>query len=449
MIQYPEPFLQDMQELLGEEYPSYQSVLQDHPFRAVRVNTLKCSVDSFLEKHLFDLKPTPFCKESFYVPYDTPQLGRHPYHHAGAFYLQEPSASSVAEILDVKPGDRVLDLCAAPGGKSTQIAAKLMGEGLLWSNEYVMSRAKILLSNIERMGIRNAVVSSMHPEPLCERLSGYFDKVLVDAPCSGEGMFRKEKEAIENWSKENVKACAVRQLKILENAANTLKQGGILVYSTCTFSLEENEQVIDAFLQSHPEFSLERIDVPFGRPSTVHISSENDFTKVRRIFPMDGGEGHFIAKMVRTEGEINQSEYPIPKLKEKELVKSFLKETFPQMNTERLININTQVYSLPDELPLLDGMNILRAGVLCGQIKPKRFEPHHHLYTSSKKEDTNQSIDLSLDDPQLISYLKGQAIPVSLQKGYTMVCVNGISLGFGKVSDGMLKNHYPKGLRLL
>ena len=224
-----------MKSMLGDEYDDYLEYYNSSDnFRGLRVNTLKCSADKLKSLLDFELEPTPFCEDGFYIPPFVSSVGNNPLHHAGAFYVQEPSATSAVTMLDVKKGDKVLDLCAAPGGKSTQIAAKLRGEGLLWSNEIVRNRAIILLSNIERMGVRNSVVSNCRPDILCERLSGYFDKVLVDAPCSGEGMFRKN-SAAQEWSIEHVRSCAERQLKILNSARYTLKGGGVLVYSTCTF----------------------------------------------------------------------------------------------------------------------------------------------------------------------------------------------------------------------
>ena len=256
--------------------------------KGLRVNTLKIDPERFLKFHLA-AAPTPFCKEGFYIPSEE-KLGNHPLHHAGAFYLQEPSAMSAVTALDPRPGDRVLDLCAAPGGKSTQIAARLSGAGFLLSNEIVKSRANILLSNMERMGVLNAAVTNCHPDVIADACFEAFDKVLVDAPCSGEGMIRKDPTILENWSEENVTACALRQQKILNSAARCLKPGGVLVYSTCTFSKEEDEDVIEQFLKEHSEFSLEPIAASFGRPAI-------DLPSARRILWTDGGEGHFVARL--------------------------------------------------------------------------------------------------------------------------------------------------------
>ena len=296
-----EDFLVRMKSLLGGEYDSFLKYYEAEHFRGLRVNTLKCTPEKLKELVGFELKPTPFCPNGFYIPGEVQSLGNSPLHHCGAFYIQEPSATSAAEMLGVEESDFVLDLCAAPGGKSTQIGAMLNGTGLLWSNEIVRNRANILLSNIERMGISNAVVSNAHPEQLCERLAGRFDKVLVDAPCSGEGMFRKNGEAQTEWSVEHVRSCAERQLHILDSAKKALRPGGVLVYSTCTFSREENEGVISRFLDKNPDFVLEDPGVSFGRPTMEHA---------RRIFPMDGGEGHFAARL-RKKGESGRISVPV------------------------------------------------------------------------------------------------------------------------------------------
>ena len=292
-------FLERMKSLLGGEFDAWLKIYNsDDVFRGLRVNTLKCSADKLREHIGFELRQTPFCLEGFYIPSDISGIGNLPLHHAGAFYVQEPSATSAVTMLGVEKGDKVLDLCAAPGGKSTQIASALGGEGLLWSNEIVRNRAIILLSNIERMGVKNAVVSNCRPDILCDKLTGYFDKVLVDAPCSGEGMFRKN-SAAEEWSAEHVKSCADRQLKILNSAKRALKQNGVMVYSTCTFSREENEGVVEEFLKQNPDFEIEDSGVSFGRPTLDYA---------RRIFPMDGGEGHFAVRLRKNGAEMSVPE---------------------------------------------------------------------------------------------------------------------------------------------
>ena len=289
-MELPAAFEKRMQDMLGEEYTAFRASYDEPHKRGIRLNTVKCTKEQLERALPFTPVQTPFSPLSFYAPTDT-KMAALPLYHAGAFYSQEPSASSAVTLLAPEPGDKVLDLCAAPGGKSTQIAALTGDTGLLWSNEVVRNRAAILSSNLERMGVRNTVVSSVYPEMLAEKLGGYFDKVLVDAPCSGEGMFRRDPVAVQEWSPEHVETCAVRQLAILSSAAQCVREGGVLVYSTCTFSMEENEGVVQKFLESHPEFVLEKPNVTFGRPAYG--------VDAVRIFPMDGGEGHFAARFRR------------------------------------------------------------------------------------------------------------------------------------------------------
>ena len=298
-MELPAAFLQAMERLLGTEYPVFLQSYQQPPRRGLRRNPLKCSQPQLEAALPFALEPTAFSPLSYAFAAGEEGVGRLPAHHAGLFYVQEPSACSAVTVLDPQPGEKVLDLCAAPGGKSTQIAGLLAGEGLLWSNEIVKSRAQALLSNVERLGVANAVVSSCHPQRLCQSLQGFFDKVLVDAPCSGEGMFRRDPAAVAQWSPESPAACAQRQRAILDSAALAVREGGVLVYSTCTFSREENEDNVRWFLSAHPEFALLPIEAGFGRPGVEGLP-------VRRIYPMDGGEGHFVAKFQRVGKNIDK-----------------------------------------------------------------------------------------------------------------------------------------------
>lgn len=436
-------FLLRMKSLLGDEFENFLEFYEADNFRGLRVNTLKCSAQKLQALLDFELKSTPFCSEGFYIPPHISSLGNSPLHHSGAFYIQEPSATSAVTMLDVQEGDYVLDLCAAPGGKSTQIGAKLNGTGLLWSNEIVKSRANILLSNIERMGISNAVVSNAHPDLLCERLSNCFDKVLVDAPCSGEGMFRKNCEAQSEWSVEHVQSCAQRQLLILGSAKKALKDGGVLVYSTCTFSQEENEGVITQFLSENPEFELEDANVSFGRPTLEYA---------RRIFPMDGGEGHFAARL-RKKG----SSYPTPSSsKQNSKIDSEILDFYDKLFIDRPFGenikiVNSKIIILPKNFDFdIKGLPVLRAGVILGELVKNRIEPHHSVFMAAKKQDCKSVVDFDVSSKEISAFLHGEEIPVSPDtKGYTAVCVNSITTGFGKASNGRLKNKYPKGLRIL
>ncbi len=448
-MRLPLEFQNRMKEMLGGEYDRFVSACDNELFRGMRVNTLKTDKNFLFEKLGFVPKSSPFCNDSFYIPNEIKSFGNHPLHHAGAYYIQEPSAASAVEIMDIKEGDRVLDLCAAPGGKTTQIAAKLNGEGLIWSNEYVKSRTTSLISNIERMGIKNAVVSNTHPEELCERLSGFFNKILVDAPCSGEGMFRKEPEALLNWSVENSKTCGERQLGILNSAKKALRKGGILCYSTCTFSYFENEEVIDRFLSENPDFEL--IDMPFSFGTagfTKYAPNTPDIIKTRHIFPQDGGEGHYIALM-RKKDDSHNGEIPILKPKkssQKDIADEFIAENFDGISPENVHLIGEKVY-ISSFVPDIK-CGILRSGVLAGEIKGKRFEPSHNLYSAYGKQAKNR-LNLPLADERVEKYLHGEEIECEEISGYTALLLEGIPLSFGKASNGRLKNHYPKGLRIL
>lgn len=420
---------------LGDEYEIFEKEFLKKPVKGVRVNPLKADVKTV--KTAFELfEPTKFSPFSFATNIE--KFGNMPMHSAGAFYSQEPSAASAVTVLAPKEGDKVLDLCAAPGGKSTQIAGLLNGTGLLWSNEIVKNRANILLSNIERMGIKNAVVSSAYPEVLCSKLAGFFDKVLVDAPCSGEGMFRKNDEAVNDWSLEHVKACAIRQIQILNSAAKAVKENGVLVYSTCTFSKEENEDVCTAFLLENKEFELEKINVNFGRDA-MGINA-------LRIYPMDGGEGHFVAKFKRiSSNNFSPKPFSYPTKENKDAIELY-QSIFKDKIFGKVINIHDKLIILPEDLPDFKGIQVLRAGVELGEVKAKRIEPSHNLFTVQQAKNCRNLINLKSDDEILKKYLHGEEIPCNA-KSYTAVAVNSVVLGFGKASGGMLKNRYPKGLR--
>ncbi len=437
----PDGFLECMKHTLGKDYDEYIEYLDKVPYRGLRVNTLKATPEKVNNALDFLLSETPFCEQGFYIDNDLKGVGNHPYHHAGAFYLQEPSAMSAVEALGVNKGDKVLDLCAAPGGKSTQIAAKLGGTGLLWANEYVSSRAKILYSNIERCGVTNAVVSNADTTQIAKNLQGFFDKVLVDAPCSGEGMIRRESNAITEWKKENREMCAKRQAEILDNASLCLKQDGILVYSTCTLSLEENEYTVEAFLNRHTDFELVEIEKSFGR------SGYTDKTKLtRRILFADGGEGHFVAKLKKKSTENCLVKEFQNNCENSKIFDEFYESVFNDKAKNVHIN-NGVVYLLPDLYPQTKGIKILKAGIKAGEIVKNRFVPSHELFVSKSLCQIKQVENLTLNDKRVFDFLKGLEIDCD-KKGYVGVAVDGIMLGFGKASNGKLKNHYPKGLRI-
>ena len=437
-------FFERMKAFMGDDYDRYLETVDKEPYHAIRVNTLKISSDELLPLLPFAGEQVPFCRDGYYVSAE--KLGKHPLHHAGAFYVQEPSAMSAVTVLDVRPGDKVLDLCAAPGGKSTQIASALGGTGLLWANEIVRPRAHILLSNIERMGVKNAVVSNMTPEALCTRLAGFFDKVLVDAPCSGEGMFRKDRDAVYEWSLEHTLSCAVRQKAILDSAVSAVRPGGVLVYSTCTFSPEENEGVVEYFLEKHPEFELVSTGASFGEPA---------MKLARRIYPFHGGEGHFVARFVRNGGKAYKGggyRYTEPAKDERDRIDAFLFDILRNNSFRHYCVIDDRILNLPDidRLPDMEGMNILRAGVKLGDFKKDRIEPHHNLATALTPGEFKRRLILTSTDNLTSRYISGEELELDQWiAGFAVVVVDGITLGLGKAVDGKLKNKYPKGLRTL
>ncbi|WP_283607557.1 RsmB/NOP family class I SAM-dependent RNA methyltransferase [Faecalispora anaeroviscerum] len=442
MNEYPLAFLCRMKTLLCSEYSDFLECMGQPSVRGIRLNPLKCDEATLKNALDFPMESSPFSPYSYRIPEDADKPGRIPLHHAGAFYSQEPSAASAVTVLNPQPGEKILDLCAAPGGKSTQIAALLAGKGLLWSNEVVRSRAIALLSNLERMGVSNAVVSSCHPETLCETLSGFFDRVLVDAPCSGEGMFRRDAQAVQDWSEEHVRTCAVRQGLILDSAATALRENGILVYSTCTFSPEENEETVYAFLQRHPDFVLEDSGVTFGRPGI-------GMPQARRVFPMDGGDGHFVAKMRKTSTAICRvAEYPFAKFSAESDAKALYSQIFNEPLPGSLIQSGSAILIVPEFVPRLSGLGVIRAGVMLGEIQKGRIEPAHALFLSALPRQLRQTVHLSSRSPEIHAYLHGEELEVdSALKGYAGVAVDGVITGFGKCSSGKMKNRYPKGLR--
>ena len=452
MINLPIDFLNRMEKLLKNDYDKFLLSYDQNKFAALRVNTLKLSVDEFIKLTNFDIEKVEWVEEGFY--YNMAQSpGKHPYHFAGLYYIQEPSAMSVAKVLDAQPGERVLDLCAAPGGKSTQIACGMKGQGLLVSNEIVSSRATILAENMERFGVKNAIITNESPERLSKHFNEYFDKILVDAPCSGEGMFRKDPKACSEWSLQGTLSCAKRQIGILEEAASMLKPGGILVYSTCTFAPEENEGAVEEFLEQHPEFELLSIpnlhDMDHGRPEWVN--GREDLTKSMRIWPhLQKGEGHFVARLQKN-GDLVSIE------REERLEKSKLNiEPYLQFQQEFItwecngsfIQFGEQLYSMPVYDLELKGLKVIRPGLHLGALKKNRFEPSHTLAMALSQEQFRNSVNFTADQQEVTKYLRGETIDVDIKNGWAAFLVDEYPLGWGKVVDGVMKNHFPRGLRV-
>ncbi len=476
MTKLPQRFEERMKQLLGEEYEAFRASYEKERVQGLRFNELKAG-DEFeglaarLEKEMegLSLSPVPWVKEGYYYT-GTARPGKHPYHEAGLYYIQEPSAMAVVELLDPKPGDAVLDLCAAPGGKSSHIASRLGGQGFLLSNEIHPARARILSQNMERMGVFNVVVSNEDSSVLAQHFPEFFDRIAVDAPCSGEGMFRKDEEAVNQWSEEHVHQCAARQQEILDNGARMLKPGGRLVYSTCTFAPEENEQAISRFLLRHSEFSLEQVPhyegFSEGRPQWAGEEGTGfPLERAIRIMPHKlEGEGHFIAVLKKSEGlsQASSCKMPVYLDKKKERLiwssaESFLKENLE--NGEELaarreyVMFGEQLYLFPPQMTDMKGLKIVRPGLHIGTVKKNRLEPSHALALSLLPGQAKRVCRLSPDSPEAVRYLKGEALPcegldiTGGDKGWILICVGDVSLGWGKGSGGIIKNHYPKGLR--
>lgn len=459
----PEAFLGRMREQLGADYGAFTASYDRERTYGLRYNPLKAQREKFRGEMPFALRDVPWAEEGFYYE-PSAQPGRHVLHEAGAYYIQEPSAMAVVPLLDPQPGERILDLCAAPGGKSTQIAGRMRGAGLLVANEVVPSRAKILSRNIERMGVANCVVCREEPRRLAEAFPAFFDRVLVDAPCSGEGMFRKDEAAVAEWSEENVAMCAARQRDILEEAAKMVRPGGVLVYSTCTFSETENEDVIEDFLRRHPDYAIE------GAPL--------------RLMPhLIEGEGHFAAKLRRA-GQAEELSYRTiadewAALQRKggrrkkgkngggkggqnagdgknraDSAKDFLREELglTDMGAAALFHGRTlfpfgeALYLIPSDMIPFGGLQIERPGLQLGFAERDRLKPSHALALALRPEDVHKNYEMTQE--QAAAYVRGETFAVGpALKGWYLLSVEGFSLGFGKAAGGQMKNHYPKGLR--
>ncbi|MCX7714374.1 MAG: RsmF rRNA methyltransferase first C-terminal domain-containing protein [Clostridia bacterium] len=453
MFAFPMKFAERMKNMLGSEYPAFETEFESYKtYTGIRINPLKKGARDAVLNITGELEKVLWCGDGFYADKNV-LSGEHPYHLAGLFYFQEPSAMSVVEVLNIQPNDKVLDLCAAPGGKSTQAGAKLGSGGFLVSNEIVSKRALILAENMERFGIANAFVTNETPERLEKRFPLFFDKIIVDAPCSGEGMFRKEPQAVLHWSEEHTYSCADRQILILNSAARMLKAGGFLVYSTCTFAPCENEGVIDRFLDSHDDFDI----VPIRKLPMLAdgcggwAGSTRDFSGTKRIFPHKcKGEGHFIA-LLQKRGEALAAKVHEPLSRCPSDVISLYREferTVLNINLDGEFELfGENLYLKPFGLGDIDKIKIVRCGLHLGVCKKGRFEPSHALCLALKKADFKRSVDFHCDSMEIEAYLRGQTLPSDLS-GWICVCTDGYPLGWGKASGGVMKNHFPKYLRI-
>ena len=450
MKELPLEYSERMKSILGNEFDIYINALKSSPIRAFRVNTDKISLEDFKKINIFSKEEIPYVENGFYLDYD--RIGNHPYHHAGIIYVQEPGAMAPAECVDIDPDWKILDMCAAPGGKSTQLRNKLGEKGILVSNEIISSRCRILTGNIERLGLHNTVTTCMDTKKLIKYFPSAFDMIMCDAPCSGEGMFRKEDIAIDEWSEENVKMCAVRQREILENAVSLLKNGGYIVYATCTFSLEENEMLIADFLSDHEDFELVRVKDEVIKCTSDGIYFDgctyDNIRYARRFYPhISRGEGQFMAVLHNKAPIFGEGKaVSVKKEKTDKTVTDFLNDVLTEYDKDsvKLYNGNPVYFSSDFTVPAGSAFS---CGITIGEIKKNYIQPHHQFFSAMGKY-FKRKIELSPDSDDIKKYLHGEEIDTSCENGWAVITVNGCSIGGVKVVNGKAKNHYPKGLRL-
>jgi NOL1/NOP2/sun family putative RNA methylase len=458
MIQLPEAFLSRMQEMLKDEYSAFIKSYQQPRQYGLRVNTLKISPRDFEKISPFHLTPVPWIPNGFfYEEEDRP--ARHPYYFAGLYYLQEPSAMSPASRLEIAPGDRVLDLCAAPGGKATELGARLQGRGLLAANDLSNSRAKALLKNIELCGIPNSFVLNEAPYRLAQAFPEYFNKILVDAPCSGEGMFRKDPAVAKTWTPDRPAEFAKLQREILQSAVAMLSPGGLLLYSTCTFAPEENEGTISSLLEAFPQMHLLPLKgyEGFSQGNPDWGNQNPELSKCVRIWPhrMEG-EGHFMALLQKegTSGPVPFSgKVSGPAKEEQKLLREFFQDITMPLDWNRVEVRASKAYYLPESCPSVRGPRFLRNGLYLGELKKGRFEPSQPLALALTREEYTSVLTLAPADPRVFQFLRGETLVVEdgetqRPDGYQLVCVNNYPLGWGKLVRGILKNKYPSGWRV-
>lgn len=459
----PKSYVDAMKELLEGDYDAYIKSLDEKPYVGIRTNLLKLEPEKLKETLDRDFKEIPWVKEGFYFEEEkgvltTPSLSniekiksisKNPYYFAGLYYIQEPSAMTPAMVAGIKPGDKVLDLCAAPGGKSTQVASYLQGEGLLVSNDFSASRVKALQKNIEVSGIDNVLITNEDPKNLSKVYIEYFDKIIVDAPCSGEGMFRRDSAVFRAYLGRGPEFFTGLQVSILNEAAKMLKPGGTLVYSTCTYSKVEDEGSLSEFLENHPDFKIDKINPDFGFEESKILPG------TIRLFPHKiKGEGHFVARLKKDERAL---EIQTSKIKDKKKRKSpklpeelleFLRKIKRDWDYERIFINKDYAYYLPKDALIDKSLHYIRTGLLLGEIKKNRFEPFQALAMNIKFDEWENPLNLSATDERVIKYLKGETIEADDEyMGIRLVCVDGFSLGFVKQNKRNCKNKYYQGWR--
>lgn len=461
MVKLPSDYLDHMKKLLGEEYNAWYASMALPSYQGLRINTRRIDSKSWEKLSPYPGEQVPWTFNGYYYDgEERPALD--PYYYAGLYYLQEPSAMTPAAMLPIEPGDKVLDLCAAPGGKSTELGAKLAGTGLLVSNDISSTRARALLKNLELFGMDHILVTTESPDKLADTFGVFFDKILVDAPCSGEGMFRKDPDLVKSWIERGPEAYAPIQRGILHAAVRMLKPGGYLLYSTCTFAKLEDEDTIHAILAQHPEMELS--ELPLFEGAKRGLGGE----PVIRLFPHKiHGEGHFVALLHKKESEedllmsqkkLPQSAVPLKKIDPQ--VEKLIKESdFTEweamlakpLDHSRMMIKDDQVYLLPECFEKRWKLRYLRTGLYLGEWKKKKFEPSQAMAMTLRADAFAQSYSMKREDERVIRYLKGETIFLKedeiLPKGWVLVCVDGYALGWAKYTGTMLKNKYYAGWR--
>lgn len=438
-----ERFLSRMEKLLGKHgVDEYLAELDRPSPRALRINGLKGD-RSRLEG--VELTPVPYSHNCFYFDYD--KIGNHPLHHAGLIYVQEPAAMMPVSCIDIGSDWKIFDTCSAPGGKSLQASSFLGDDGFILSNEINTPRARIMSGNFERMGMKNYVITSAPVDDVAEKFPEYFDLVIVDAPCSGEGMFRKEEDAVKDWSEDNVRMCAERQAGIIRAVAGSVRGGGYLIYSTCTFSPEENEDTVNSFLSDFPDFELV---MPHERVLCHTLPGIGD-DRMRRFYPHTApGEGQFCAVMKRC-GEDSGT----PKFKsalvditrdERRIVEEFLNDALTEYNSDFIKRFKDNIVYIDPQIPVPDKVTY-SCGITLGEVKKGYFQPHHQLF-SAMGNSFKRKIELKTDDSRTEAYLRGESFSYDVENGWCAILINGVPLGGGKAVNQQIKNHYPKGLRI-
>ncbi len=449
VVDLPEAFVAKMQQLLGDEYASFLAAFERERSLGLRVNTLKINADELQRRVPWQLVSIPWCPSGFY--YDAAdQPGKHAWHAAGAYYLQDPSAMAVGELAAPQPGERVLDLCAAPGGKATHLSALMQDAGLLVANEVHPTRVKALAENLERWGSKNMIITSAQPVELAARFGPWFDCIVVDAPCSGEGMFRKDEVAREQWNEGQVRSCAATQIEVVQAAYQMLAPGGRLVYSTCTFSPEENEATVRWLLTRYPDLEIvSALLHPSWQPG-FHADEADPLRLTARLWPHRlRGEGHFLACLRKGGARVAHQpplETGVYGVADQEL-QDFAAETLTALPAGPYLRFGNHVYRVVPDMPQLQGLRVVRPGWHLGEVRKGRFIPSHSFALALRPEQAQRCLRLSATSPEAAAYLAGHTLATDLPNGWALVCVDGFPLGWGKVTDGVLKNHYPKGLR--